>query len=162
MEECTLTSRAHTCSDRSTRTVADSLSNGSCTVCTGCLSDSPLFPSWRKCVILGIQNSESQRSGAPAMTFDEILAQIIDLLKRQGRVSYSALKRRFALDDDYLNDLKDELLYVHESEVEADDRGFTWTGGTEDRQATPSQSDQTAPQSVVEHAPPAQEISVPA
>jgi hypothetical protein len=31
------------------------------------------------------------------MTFDEILAQIIDLLKRQGRVSYSALKRRFDL-----------------------------------------------------------------
>ena len=47
------------------------------------------------------------------MTFDDILAQILDLLKRQGRVSYSALKRRFDLDDDYLNDLKDELLYVH-------------------------------------------------
>ena len=31
------------------------------------------------------------------MTFDEILAQIIDLLQRQGRVSYSALKRRFDL-----------------------------------------------------------------
>ena len=26
------------------------------------------------------------------MTFDDILAQIIDLLQRQGRVSYSALK----------------------------------------------------------------------
>ena len=47
------------------------------------------------------------------MTFDEILAQIIDLLKRQGRVSYSALKRRFDLNDDYLNDLKDELLFAH-------------------------------------------------
>ena len=47
------------------------------------------------------------------MTFDEILAQIIDLLKRQGRVSYSALKRRFDLDDDYLNDLRDELLFAH-------------------------------------------------
>ena len=47
------------------------------------------------------------------MTFDEVLAQIIDLLKRQGRASYGALKRRFDLDDDYLNDLKDELLYVH-------------------------------------------------
>ena len=47
------------------------------------------------------------------MPFDAILAQIIDLLKRQGRVSYSALKRRFDLDDDYLNDLKDELLYVN-------------------------------------------------
>ena len=44
------------------------------------------------------------------MTFDEVLTQIIDLLKRQGRVSYSALKRRFDLDDDYLNDLKDEIL----------------------------------------------------
>jgi hypothetical protein len=47
------------------------------------------------------------------MTFDEVLAQIIDLLKRQGRVSYGALKRRFDLDDGCLNDLKEEILYVH-------------------------------------------------
>ena len=44
------------------------------------------------------------------MTFDEILTQIRDLLQRQGRVSYRALKRRFALDDDYLEDLKAELI----------------------------------------------------
>src|SRR5262249_3484608 len=61
----------------------------------------PTFLSWRMCVILGGRNSGSQRSGAPAMTFDEILAQIIDLLKRQGRVSYRALKMRFNLDDEY-------------------------------------------------------------
>jgi predicted ATPase/class 3 adenylate cyclase len=61
------------------------------------------------------------------MTFDEILAQIIDLLKRQGRVSYSALKRRFDLNDDYLDDLKDELLYVHP--VRDDEgRGLVWAG----------------------------------
>src|SRR3989449_4256065 len=61
------------------------------------------------------------------MTFDEILDQIITLLKRQGRVSYSALKRRFDLNDDYLNDLKDELLYVHP--VKDDEgRGLVWTG----------------------------------
>jgi hypothetical protein len=41
------------------------------------------------------------------MTFDEVLTQALALLKRQGRVSYSALKRRFDLDDAYLNDLKD-------------------------------------------------------
>ena len=63
------------------------------------------------------------------MTFDDILAQIIDLLKRQGRVSYGALKRRFDLDDAYLDDLKGELL-VHHPEVEADERGFSWTGET--------------------------------
>src|SRR5262245_24055579 len=63
------------------------------------------------------------------MTFDEILVQSIDLLKRQGRVSYSALKRRFDLDDDYLNDLKDELLFAHPV-VDEDNRGFVWTGET--------------------------------
>jgi class 3 adenylate cyclase len=94
------------------------------------------------------------------MTFDEVLTQALELLKRQGRVSYSALKRRFDLDDDYLNDLKDELLYVHESEVEADERGFTWTGATEDIRGTSSQSDRAEPQSVVEQAPTAQEIPI--
>ncbi|HEV8716442.1 MAG TPA: hypothetical protein VGX03_26930 [Candidatus Binatia bacterium] len=44
------------------------------------------------------------------MTFDELLAQVVELLQRQGRVSYGALKRRFALDDDYVQDLKDELI----------------------------------------------------
>ena len=38
------------------------------------------------------------------MTFDEVLAQIVELLQREGRVTYRALKRRFALDDDYLED----------------------------------------------------------
>src|SRR6266581_1400963 len=94
------------------------------------------------------------------MTFDDVLEQVITLLKRQGRVSYGALKRRFDLDDAYLEDLKGEILYVHESEVEADERGFTWTGVTEDLQGTTSQSDRTAPQPVVEQAPTAQGISI--
>ena len=64
------------------------------------------------------------------MTFDEILAQVIELLQRQGRVSYRALKLRFDLDDEYLDTLKEEILYVHESDVQADERGFTWAGDT--------------------------------
>jgi len=44
------------------------------------------------------------------MTFDDILVQVVTLLQRQGRVSYRALKRRFDLDDDYLEDLKAELI----------------------------------------------------
>jgi hypothetical protein len=31
------------------------------------------------------------------MTFDEVLTQVIELLQRQGRVYYGALKRRFGL-----------------------------------------------------------------
>src|SRR5215813_3511370 len=84
------------------------------------------------------------------MTFDEILTQIIDLLKRQGRVSYNALKRRFDLDDDYLNDLKDELLYVHP--VRDDDgRGLIWTGDTE------SAHEAAAPSAQTTQPPPVQE-----
>ena len=47
------------------------------------------------------------------MTFDEILDQVIVLLKRQGRVSYPALKIRYNLEDDYLEALKAEILDVH-------------------------------------------------
>jgi class 3 adenylate cyclase/predicted ATPase len=61
------------------------------------------------------------------MTFDDILEHVIDLLKRQGRVSYPALKRRFALDDDYIEDLKTEILYVHPV-VDDDGKGLIWTG----------------------------------
>jgi hypothetical protein len=61
------------------------------------------------------------------MTFDEVLTQALELLKRQGRVSYRALKMRFDLDDEYLDVLKEELLYVHP--VRDDEgRGLVWTG----------------------------------
>src|SRR5262249_29956329 len=82
--------------------------------------------------------------GGVLMTFDEVLTQIIDLLKRQGRVSYSALKRRFDLDDDYLNDLKDELLYVHP--VKDDEgRGLVWTVNVQGTIQTPSPPPQSLP-----------------
>src|SRR5215831_14445965 len=73
------------------------------------------------------------------MTFDEILEQVITLLKRQGRVSYPALKRRFALDDDYIEDLKTEILYVHPV-VDDDGKGLIWTGEAKTNPAS------TAPQ----------------
>jgi class 3 adenylate cyclase/predicted ATPase len=83
------------------------------------------------------------------MTFDDILAQIIDLLKRQGRVSYSALKRRFDLDDDYLNDLKDELLFAHPV-VDEDNRGLVWTGETASGPEVATPSAQTIQQPVTQ------------
>src|SRR5215831_4249777 len=63
------------------------------------------------------------------MTFDETLEQVIALLKRQGRVSYPALKRRFVLDDEYIQDLKTEILYVHPV-VDDEGKGLIWTGET--------------------------------
>ena len=34
------------------------------------------------------------------MDFDALLTQVLELLRREKRVSYRALKRRFNLDDD--------------------------------------------------------------
>jgi len=96
------------------------------------------------------------------MDFYEVLDQVIDLLKQRRRMTYRALKRQCNLDDDFIEDLKEEISYVHESTVEADDRGFTWRGETEATPVTTSQLNQPEPQTVVEQSQPVQETSTPA
>src|SRR5262245_28494911 len=64
------------------------------------------------------------------MTFDEVLAQVQELLQREQRVSYRGLKRRFALDDEYLEDLKEELIGAKRLATDEDGRFLLWTGGT--------------------------------
>ena len=44
------------------------------------------------------------------MGFYEILDQVVDLLRRRGRVTYRALKREFQVDDAFLEDLKAEII----------------------------------------------------
>ncbi len=65
------------------------------------------------------------------MTFDEILAQVLDLLQRQGRVSYRALKRRFTLDDDYVEDLKVELIDAQRVAVDEAGTVLVWRGSAD-------------------------------
>ncbi len=62
------------------------------------------------------------------MTFEEVLAQIIEVLQRDKRISYRALKRRFALDDAYLDDLKEEIIYAKRLALDEDSRVLVWTG----------------------------------
>jgi hypothetical protein len=64
------------------------------------------------------------------MTFEEILDQAIAMLRRLGLVTYRTLKRQFDLDDEALEDLKDQLLFSHPV-VDQDGRGLVWTGETE-------------------------------
>jgi len=46
-------------------------------------------------------------------TFKEILAEVIDWLQPDKRITYRALKRQCDLDDGYLEDLQDNLLFTH-------------------------------------------------
>jgi TOMM system kinase/cyclase fusion protein len=62
------------------------------------------------------------------MDFDALLAQVRELLQRQGRVSYRALKLRFQLDDETLAALKDELIYAERVARDEEDRVLVWGG----------------------------------
>src|SRR6266446_7926686 len=79
---------------------------------------SPLLARWS-----GPEPVEGQ-----GMTFDEILTQVLDLLRRERRVSYRALKRRFDLDDDYLEDLKAEIIQAKKLAADEDGAVLVWTG----------------------------------
>jgi class 3 adenylate cyclase/predicted ATPase len=62
------------------------------------------------------------------MEFAAILAQVIDLLAREKRLSYRALKLRFHLDDAYLEGLKEELIDAKRLAVDEEGRVLVWTG----------------------------------
>jgi class 3 adenylate cyclase len=62
------------------------------------------------------------------MTFEELLDQAIDMLRRRGRVTYRALKLPFHLDDEYLDVLKDELIDGQQLAVDEDGRVLAWAG----------------------------------
>src|SRR5881397_4013692 len=81
------------------------------------------------------------------MTFDEILAQVLAVLQREARVSYRALRRRFNLDEEYLEDIKVEL--IHAKQVARDEEGvvLVWAGTSGAPPAPGRQDQQTAPAS---------------
>jgi class 3 adenylate cyclase len=91
------------------------------------------------------------------MDFYEVLEQVLVLLQQHGRVSYRALKRQFDLDDDYIDDLKAELIQARRVAVDEDGSVLVWRG---DAQPIPEPT-LTAQPSVTEAAPPSPAKSPP-
>src|SRR6266581_6301206 len=81
-----------------------------------------------------LARSLTSRSATPrpgegfGMEFADILEQTIALLQHQGRISYGALKRRFGLDDAYLEDLKIELIEAQQLARDENGRILVWAG----------------------------------
>ncbi|MGH8072124.1 MAG: ATP-binding protein [Candidatus Entotheonellia bacterium] len=63
------------------------------------------------------------------MDYDAILAQAIVLLQREQRLSYRVLKRRLQLDDEMLEDLKEDLIYAKQLAVDEEGKVLVWAGG---------------------------------
>src|SRR5215475_9324095 len=62
------------------------------------------------------------------MDYDALVAKVIELLQREQRVPYRSLKRRFALDDDYIEDLKIDLIEAKRLAIDENDRILVWIG----------------------------------
>src|SRR5215831_11006448 len=73
------------------------------------------------------------------MDYEELVAKVIELLQREKRVPYRVLKRRFDLDDDYIEDLKIDLIEAKRLATDEHDRILVWIG---DAQAVTSQGAQ--------------------
>src|SRR5262249_45965352 len=85
----------------------------------------------------------SEAGGGTLMDFDELLARILHLLQQEKRLSYRALKRRFALDDEYLEDVKAEIIQAKQLARDEDGAVLVWTGSSD---TPPSPLPQPAPE----------------
>src|ERR1700681_4676266 len=65
---------------------------------------------------------------SPAMTFQQILDAATELLQRKRRLTYAALKRQFDLDDEVLEDLKQELIRSQRVAHDEDGVVLVWQG----------------------------------
>ena len=64
------------------------------------------------------------------MTFDEILTAVVELLQRESRVAYRVLKRRFDIDDEYVEDLKADLIDAKRLATDEDGKVLVWAGAS--------------------------------
>src|SRR5215510_4401928 len=84
------------------------------------------------------------------MTFYEVLEQVLVLLQQHGRVTYRALKRQFALDDDYIEDLKAELIQARRLAVDEQGTVLVWSGDAAGSPDLPSPGSQLTPPTLQE------------
>ena len=61
------------------------------------------------------------------MKFYEVVEQVSVLLQRRKRVPYRVLKREFELDDEYIEDIKAELIDAQQVAKDEDGKVLVWT-----------------------------------
>jgi TOMM system kinase/cyclase fusion protein len=96
------------------------------------------------------------------MDFYGVLDQVVDLLRRRGRVTYGALRLQFGLNDEQLTVLKEELIDAQQLAREEEGRILVWTGDADVPPSPPRPSAQHASQPVTQEVSPPQTIAPPA
>jgi class 3 adenylate cyclase len=87
------------------------------------------------------------------MDYEAVLAQVLELLQREKRLSYRVLKRRLGVDDDELEDLKEDLIYAKKLAVDEAGRVLVWTGDATSELPTVSPSGHAPDQAPLAYTP---------
>ncbi len=82
--------------------------------------------------------------------FNALFANVCKALRSEQRISYRALRRRFELSDDDLEDIADELIHAKKWAIDEDSRVLVWIGEAGDISLSASRPDRSGPQPVVE------------
>lgn len=85
------------------------------------------------------------------MDFYELVDQVANLLRQRGKLTYRSLRRQFDLDDEALDDLKEELFYTHPV-IDDEGRGLVWRRDTA-QETTPTTGQTEQPIADQERAP---------
>jgi class 3 adenylate cyclase/predicted ATPase len=96
------------------------------------------------------------------MDFYAVLDQVVDLLRRRGRVTYGALRLQFGLNDEQLAVLKEELIDAQQLARDEEGRILVWTGDADVPRSSLRPSSQHASQPVTQAVSLPQTIAPPA
>jgi class 3 adenylate cyclase/predicted ATPase len=102
--------------------------------CRGCGQETP--PGAKFCHACGTSLAPQASASSPSQPTQRgqeaetplylVLRAVRALLRQEGRVTYRELKQTFGVDDAFLNDLRDELLFKHLARDE-EGKGLVWT-----------------------------------
>jgi len=95
------------------------------------------------------------------MDYETVLAQVLALLQQEHRLSYRVLKRRLHLDDDLLDDIKEDLIYAKKLAVDEEGRVLVWAGSTAISASTPLSSAPPRPEAELHAGQASQRAPVP-
>ena len=79
------------------------------------------------------------------MDFLEVIKQARAALQSKGRITYRVLKRQFALDDESLEELKEQLIDAEEVAIDKDGKMLVWVGGGKPNEASSQQPPASTP-----------------
>ena len=72
------------------------------------------------------------------MNLLEIITQVRSFLEQNGRVSYRMLRRQFELDDDALDELREELVEIQRVAADEGGRVLVWVGTADPASTAPA------------------------